>query len=89
MRKAEPKTIQALSGGTSRAVNTWIPGLDAALRPEPRKSSGQISHLRNNTWVSTVSDTPVFDAESGRHYVQVTVNGMIGWIASSIVGLPR
>ena len=73
----------------TRTVNTGVDGLDAAVRAEARKSSKQIGHLPNGTKVETVSDELVFDPEAGRNFVQVHFNGQTGWIASSILGLPR
>ena len=63
--------------------------MEAALRAGPSKSSKQIGHVPNGTVVDTVSDVLVYDEESGRHFVQVRVNGKVGWIASSIVGMKR
>ena len=78
-----------VAGGVWRTVNTGISGLDAALREEPRKSSRQIGHISNGTQVDTVSDQLVYDSESGRNFVQVRVDGRIGWIAASIIGMKR
>ncbi len=81
--------MEKVTGGVYRTVDTGIPGMDAALRAEPRKSSKQIGHLPTGTQVDTVSDQLVYDPESGRNFVQITVGGKTGWIASSIVGLKR
>ena len=81
--------MNRVTGGTGRTVNTGVTGLDAALRAEPRKSSKQIDHIVNGTVVDTVSDNLVYDPEAKRHFVQVNYNGKIGWVASSILGLPR
>ena len=78
-----------VSGGVWRTVQTGVQGLDAALRAEARKSSRQIGHVSNGTQVDTVTDQLVYDPDSGRNFVQVTVNGKTGWIAASIIGLPR
>ena len=88
-RELSMNEMEKVSGGVQRTVNTGVDGLDAALRAEPRKSSRQIGHLPNGVRVDTVSDTPVFDKESGRNFVQVNANGKTGWIAASIIGLPR
>lgn len=81
--------MDKVAGGVWRTVNTGISGLDAALREEPRKSSRQIGHISNGTQVDTVSDQLVYDSESGRNFVQVRVDGRIGWIAASIIGMKR
>jgi len=81
--------MEQISGGVMRTVNTGVTGLDAALRAEPRKSSRQIDHIPNGAQVDTISGQPVYDSESGRHYVQVTFNGKTGWIASSIINMIR
>ena len=78
-----------VSGGVWRTVQTGVQGLDAALRAEARKSSRQIGHVSNGTQVDTVTDQLVYDPDSGRNFVQVTVIGKTGWIAASIIGLPR
>ena len=83
------EAMEQITGGVQRTVDTGIEGVNAALRAEPRKSSKQIGSIVNGTKVDTVSDVPVYDAESGRNFVQVRVNGMTGWIAASIVGLKR
>ena len=81
--------MDRVSGGVWRKVNTGVQGLDAALRAEARKASRQIGHIANETMVDTVTDQLVYDPDSGRNFVQVTVNGKTGWIAASIIGLPR
>lgn len=81
--------MEQVTGGVWREVQTGVAGLDAALRKEPRKSSKQIGHIPNGTMVDTVTDQLVYDSESGRNFVQVSVNGKVGWIAASIIGLRR
>ena len=81
--------LEKVTGSKIRKVNTGVDGLDAALRAESRKSSKQIGHLPNGTTVEIISDTLVYDPEAGRHFVEISVNGTTGWIASSIVGLKR
>ena len=87
--KINMNELEKVTGGVSRTVNTGVDGLDAALRADSRKGSKQIGHLPNGTVVDTVNDTLVYDSDSGRHFVQVTYNGITGWIASSILGLKR
>ena len=82
--------MEQVNGGVLRIVNTGIEGLDAAVRKEARKSSKQIAHVSNGTIVDTVTDELVYDPAEGRNYVQVKLtDGKTGWIASSILGLPR
>ncbi len=81
--------LEQVTGGVWRTVNTGVAGLDAAVRAEPRKSSRQIGHIANGTQIDTAGDNTEYDPESGRHFVQVNFNGKVGWIAASILGLPR
>ena len=81
--------MEQVTGGVWRTVNTGVQNLNAALRQDARKSARQIGSIPNGTQVNTVTDAMVYDPESGRHFVQVTVNGKTGWIASSILGMPR
>lgn len=83
------EAMAKVTGGVGRTVNTGVAGLNAALRAEPRKSSKQIGSIPNGTRIDTVTDQLVYDPEAGRNFVQVNYNGKIGWVASSIVGLPR
>ena len=87
--KINMNELEKVTGGVSRTVNTGVDGLDAALRADSRKGSKQIGHLPNGTVVEVISDTLVYDPESGRHFVEISVNGTTGWIASSILGLKR
>lgn len=89
MRKLKPDEMENISGGVWRTVDTGVSGLNAALRNGPSKGSKQIASLPNKTQVDTVTDQVVYDPVSGRNYVKVTVNGQTGWIAASIIGLPR
>ena len=81
--------MEQVTGGVWRTVNTGVSGLNAALRIGPGKNTKQIASLPNGTQVDTVTDQVVYDSVSGRNFVEVDVNGMRGWIAASIVGLPR
>ena len=76
-------------GGVLRRVNTGVQGLDAALRAEARKSSRQIGSIPNGEHVDTITDELVYDPESGRNFVKIRCNGMTGWVAASVIGLPR
>ena len=90
MQELSLEQMDQVSGGVQRTVNTGIPGLDAALRAEARKKSKQIGHLPNGTVVDTVTDELVYDPDERRHFVKVKLsNGQVGWIASSILGMPR
>ena len=89
MKELKPDEMENISGGVWRTVNTGVSGLNAALRNGPSKRSKQIASLPNKTQVDTVTDQVVYDPVSGRNFVEVTVNGQTGWIAASIIGLPR
>ena len=89
MSELNLKQMEQVTGGVWRTVNTGVSGLNAALRNGPGKQNKQIASLPNGTQVDTVTDEVVFDPISGRNFVEVTVNGMRGWVAASIVGLPR
>ena len=90
MKELNLNEMEQVNGGVWRTVNTGVDGLNAALRDGPsKKGTKQIASLPNGTQVDTVTDQVVYDSASGRNYVQVTVNGKTGWIAASIVGLPR
>ena len=81
--------MEKVSGGTWRSVNTGVAGLNAALRAEARKESRQIGSIPNGTSVDVIESTLTYDSVSHRNFVFITFNGKSGWIAASIVGLPR
>ena len=82
--------MEQVTGGVWRTVNTGVPRLNAKLRNGPSmQGTKQIASLPNETQVNTVTDSLVYDPASGRNFVEVEVNGKRGWIAASIVGLPR
>ena len=86
--------MEQVTGGVQRTVNTGIEGLNAAVRCGAGKSYRQIASLPSGTVVDTISDKLEFDDASGRNFVEITFrdkNGKTstGWIAASIVGLPR
>lgn len=89
MSELNPNQMEQVTGGVWRTVNTGVSGLNAALRIGPGKNTKQIASLPNGTQVDTVTDQVVYDSVSGRNFVEVDVNGMRGWVAASIVGLPR
>ena len=88
------ETMEQVTGGVQRVVNTGMDGVKAAIRSGASKDSQWIAALPSGTGVDTVTDKPVYDSASGRNYVQINFtdkNGKTatGWIAASIVGLPR
>lgn len=90
MRELNPEELDQVSGGVWREVNTGIPNKNAKLRNGPSmEGTSQIASLKNGTMVDTMTDELVYDPASGRNFVQVTVNGKTGWIAASIIGMPR
>ena len=90
IRELKPDEMDQVTGGVWRTVNTGVSGLNAALRDGPsKKGTKQIASLPNGTQVDTVTDQVIYDPVSGRNFVEVTVSGKRGWIAASIVGLPR
>ena len=90
MKELNLNEMEQVSGGVWRIVNTGVEGLNAALRNGPsKKGTKQIASLPNGTLVDTLTDQVVYDPASGRNFVEVTVDGKVGWVAASIVGLPR
>ncbi len=89
MRELRTEEMENVTGGVWRTVNTGIPDLNAALRSGPGKGYPQIGSLPNGTRVDTVTDQVTYDPVARRNFVEVTVNGQTGWVAASIVGLPR
>ena len=70
--------LEQVIGGVNRIVNTGC-GDKAAIRKGPGKGWGQLTSIVNGTNVNTISDA-VWDR-----------NGVFrtGWIATSLIGLPR
>ena len=89
MNELNLNDMEKVNGGVGRTVNTGVQGLNAALRLEPRKSSKQIGSIPNGERVETVTDALIYDPEARRNFVMVSWNGKVGYVASSIVGLPR
>ena len=94
MRELKLDEMEQVNGGVQRTVNTGKEDLNAAVRFGPSKAEKQIASLPNGTVVDTISDELVYDSVAGRNFVEVTFTDrkgkkQIGWIASSILGLPR
>ncbi len=86
--------METIQGGVQRTVNTGIQGVHAAIRAKATKDSAQIASVVNGTVVDTVTDQLYYDPVSNRNFVEVRYvdkNGKsgVGWIAASIVGMPR
>ena len=82
------------SGGVKRTINTGIDGMSAAIRDGASTSARWLAGLPNGTVVDTVTDKTVKDSVSGRNFVEIDYtdkngNQARGWVAASIVGLPR
>ena len=88
-RELNLNEMAQVTGGVQRTVNTGVAGLNAALRAEASKGSKQIGSLPNGTTVDVDDSKLTYDPVSRRNFVWVTWNGKSGWIAASIVGLPR
>ncbi len=94
MKEVGLEALEQATGGVKRVVNT---GTDdkAAIRSDPWKGKrNQIDALVNGTIVDTITDQLVYDETSGRNYVKIKYSNSkgqtsYGWIAASIVGLPR
>ena len=90
MKELNVNDLDRVAGGVWRTVNTGVPGQNAKLRNGPStQGTKQIASLPNGTQVDTVTDETVYDPVSRRNFVEVTVNGKTGWIAASIIGMPR
>ncbi len=86
--------MEQVTGGVVRTINTGIDGQNAAIRSGASTSAGWIASLPSGTQVDTVTDKLVYDAVSGRNFVEIKFtdksgNSRVGWVAASIVGLPR
>ena len=87
-------TMEQVTGGVLRTINTGIPGQNAAIRSGASVNAGWIASLPSGTQVDTVTDKVVYDAASGRNFVEINFtdkNGKArtGWVAASIVSLKR
>ena len=88
------EAMEQVTGGVRRRVNTGIQDLNGVIRSGASKSSSKVTSLPNGTIVDTVNDKLVYDPASQRNFVQVYYTDAkgrrcLGWIAASIVGLPR
>ena len=89
MKELDLEALDKVSGGVLRTVNTDIPTVGADMRAQSKKRSALIGHIPNGTQVDTVTDELHWDPDTKRHYVQISYNGKIGWIASSELGMKR
>ena len=94
MQELSLEAMEQATGGVKRTVNTGIEGVNAAIRSAASKSAGQIASLPTGTVVDTITDEVVYDPQSGRNFVQIKFTDKFGgertgWVAASIVGLPR
>ena len=93
MYELSPEQMGQVTGGVIRYINTGIAGKDAAIRNGASTSAGWIDHLPTGYQVDTVTDQVVFDPVSRRNFVEINYikDGVErnGWVAASIVGLPR
>ena len=97
MEKKQELSIEAMEqvvGGVNRTINTGVEGLNAAIRSGAGTSYKQIASLPNGTVIDTVTDQLIYDPISNRNFVEihyVDKNGKsgTGYVAASIVGLPR
>lgn len=86
--------LEDITGGTLRTINTGG-GSKAQIRTSPTTGAdNRLSSLANGTQVETISDDLIWDDVSQRHFVMISfVNKkgkrMTGYVASSLVGLPR
>lgn len=83
--------LEQVTGGVFKTIRTGTLE-NAAVRARP--GTGKVVRsLPNGTRVDTVG-APVFDAATGRNWIKIkytTSHNKVkeGWIAASIVGLPR
>ena len=86
--------MEQVTGGVQRTVDTGIPGTHAAIRSGASTEAKWIAALPSGTVVDTVTDKLVYDPVSNRNFVEISFTGKDGkpargWVAASIVGLPR
>ncbi len=87
-----PDMLDNVVGGVNRTINTGCSD-KAAVRQGPGTGNRQVAALMNGTIVDTIGN-PVYDSVSGRNFVQIRYTdkygkAQIGWVAASLVGLPR
>ena len=87
--------IEQVNGGTTRMINTGTTD-KAAIRRDPWiEKQNWICSLQNGTYVDTLDDDKLYyDPVSKRNFVQITFtdkygNKGTGYVAASLVGLPR
>ena len=91
MRELDMEALENVVGGVNKTVNTGTPQ-NAAIKDAPGDGK-VIASLPNGTVVDTIG-APCYDRETKRNWIQVTFvtasgKKKKGWIAASIVGLPR
>ena len=89
MRELSMEEMSQAIGGVYHTVNTGNPNVKAGLFQEASKKSKQIGSIPNGKVVDTTSDTLIWDPDTNRHYVEVTYNGKVGYVASSLLGMKR
>ena len=87
--------MEQVNGGTARKINTGTAD-KAAIRRDPWiDKKNWMCSLKNGTMVDTLDDDKLYyDAASKRNFVQIKFtdkygNEQTGYVAASIVGLPR
>ncbi|MBR0266084.1 MAG: hypothetical protein IJQ71_01465 [Clostridia bacterium] len=97
MNELNLEQMEQVSGGTTRTINTGNEN-KAAIRRDPwiaNKPSNWICSLANGTVVETLNDDELYyDAKSKRNFVQIKFvdkygTERTGYVAASLVGLPR
>jgi len=94
MTELSMESLEQVTGGVTRYINTGSSS-KAQIRSSPTMiDTNRQDSLTNGTVVDTIDDSLVWDDVSNRHFVQISYvnkNGQqrVGWVASSIVGLPR
>lgn len=86
--------LEDVTGGTRRTIRTGS-NSKAQIRTSPTTGEdNRLSSLANGTQVETVSDELIWDEASQRHFVRISFinkkgKRVYGYVASSLVGLPR
>lgn len=84
LNRINDEALDEVVGGAVRYVDTGS-SRHAALRNGPGTGFDQIDSLRNGTKVNTTGRR-IYNEDDDRYFSEVRVNGMKGWIASSIIG---
>ncbi len=87
-----PDMLDNVVGGVFRTVDTGTTD-KAAVHSGQDTGTKQIAALENGSVVDTIGNS-VYDSTSGRNFIQISFTdkygkAQIGWIAASLVGLPR